>query len=69
MLCRSQLGSTTIERLQVLKHLYQRERLSFTTGLLAIKDDYEIEGPVTDSAVLGLLKTEKGGELQEPYTN
>ena len=39
------------------------------TGLLAIKDDYEIEGPVTESAVLGLLKTEKGGELQEPYTN
>ena len=69
MLCRSQLGSTTIERLQVLKHLYQWERLSFTTGLLAIKDDYEIEGPVTESAVLELLKTGKGGELQELYTN
>ena len=66
---RSQLGPTTIEMLQVLKHLYQRERLSFTKGILAIPDDYSIEGPVTESTVLELLKAGKGEELHELYTN
>jgi len=66
---RSQLGPTTIEMLQVLKHLYQRERLSFTTGLLAMEEDYTIEGPVTESAVLELLQAGKEAELHELYTN
>ena len=66
---RSQLGPTTIEMLQVLKHLYQREQLSFTTGLLAMEEDYTIEGPVTESAVLELLKAGKEAELRELYTN
>ena len=65
----SQLDSTTIEMLQVLKHLYQRERLNFNTGLLAVKEDYEIEGPVTESAVLELLKAGKVEELHELYLN
>jgi len=65
---RSQLGPTTLEILQVLKHLYQRERLDFTTGILA-KEDYTIEGPVTESAVLELLKAGKEEELHELYTN
>jgi len=78
---RSQLGPTTIEMFQVLKHLYQRERLSFTTGLLAMEEDsfttgllameedYMIEGPVTESAVLELLQAGKEAELRELYTN
>ena len=66
---RSQLGPTTIEMLQVLKHLYKRERLDFTTGLLATEEDYTIEGPVTESAVLELLKAGKEAELRELYTN
>ena len=66
---RSQLDSTTIEMLQVLKHLYQRERLNFNTGLLAVKEDYEIEGLVTESAVLELLKAGKVEELHELYLN
>ena len=65
---RSQLGPTTIEMLQVLKYLYQRERLDFTTGLLAMEEDYTIEGPVTKSAVLELLKARKEAELHELYT-
>jgi len=66
---RSQLGPTTIEMLQVLKYVYQRERLDFTTGLLAMEEDYTIEGPVTESAVLELLKAGKEVELHELYTN
>jgi len=42
--------------LQVLKHLYQREQ---TMGLLAMEEDYTIEGPVTESAILELLKAGK----------
>ena len=34
----SQLGPTTMEMLQILKHLYQQERLDFTTGILAVED-------------------------------
>lgn len=66
---RSQLGTTTIEMLQVLKYSYQRERLNFTTGLLAMPEDYTIEGPVTESAVLELLRAGKVEELKELYTN
>jgi len=66
---RSQLGPTTIEMLQVLKYLYQRERLNFTTGILAMEEDYTIEGPVTESAVFELLKAGKEAELHELYTN
>ena len=65
----SQLGPTTIEMLQVLKHLYQRERLDFSTGLLVTEEDYMIKGPVTESAVLELLKAWKEAELHELYTN
>ena len=66
---RSQLGPTTIEMLQVLKYLYQWERLDFTTGLLAMEEDYTIEGPVMESAVLELLKAGKEAELHELYNN
>jgi len=66
---RSQLGPTTLEILQVLKHLYQQERLDFTTGILAKEEHYTIEGPVTESAVLELLKAGKEEELHELYTN
>ena len=55
--------------LQVLKYLYQRERLNFTTGILAMEEDYTIEGPVTESAVFELLKAGKETELHELYTN
>jgi len=65
---RSQLGPTTLEILQVLKHLYQQERLDFTTGIL-VEEDYTTEGPVTESAVLELLKAGKEEELHELYTN
>ena len=65
----SQLGPGTTVMLQVLKHLYQPERLNFTTGLLAMEEDYMIEGPVTESAVLKLLKAGKEAELHELYTN
>lgn len=37
-------------------------------GLVA-KEDYTIEGPVTESAVLELLKSRKGAELKDLYTN
>jgi len=66
---RSQLGPTTLEILQVLKHLYQQEQLDFMTGILAKEEDYTIEGPVTESAVLELLKAGKEEELHELYTN
>ena len=58
---RSQLGHTTMEMLQILKHLYQQERLDFTTGVLAMEEDYMIEGPVTEAAALELLKAMEGG--------
>ena len=66
---RSQLDPTTIEMLQVLKHFSQRERLNFTAGLLAGEEDYTIEGPVTESAILELLKAGKEAELQDVDTN
>ena len=66
---RSQLDPTTIKMLQVLKHLYQREWLNFTAGILAREEDYTIEGPVTESAILELLKAGKELELHELYTN
>src|SRR5260221_9259312 len=66
---RSRLGPTTIEVLQVLKYLYQRERLNFTRGILAMEEDYTNEGPVTESAVFELLKARKEAELHELYTN
>jgi hypothetical protein len=66
---RSQLDPTTIEMLQVLKYLYQRERLSFTAGVLATEEDYTIEGPVTESAAVELLKAGKEAELHDLYTN
>jgi len=49
--------------LQVLKHLYHREHLDFTAGLLAREEDYTIEGPVTEAAMLELLKAGKEAEL------
>lgn len=55
--------------LQVLKYSYHCEQLDFTTGTLAVEGDYTIEGPVTESAVLELLKAGKEAELQELYTN
>ncbi len=55
--------------LQVLKHLYQREQLNFTAGILAREEDCTIEGPVTESAILELLKAGKELELHELYTN
>ena len=69
MLRHSQLNPTTIETLQVLKYLYQWERLSFTAGVLATEEDYTIEGPVTESAVVELLKAGKEVELHDLYTN
>ena len=55
----SQLYPTTIEMIQVLKYSYQWERLNFTTGILAMEEDYTIEGPVTESVVFELLKARK----------
>ena len=53
----------------VLKHLYHRNWLNFTAGILAVEEDYTIEGPVTESAVQELLKAGKVSELHELYTN
>jgi len=37
-------------------------------GILAVEEDYTIKGPVTESAVLELLKAGKVSELHELYT-
>jgi len=66
---RSKLDPTTIEMLQVLKYLYHREQLNFMAGLLASEEDYTIEGPVTEAAILELLKAGKEAELHDLYTN
>ena len=34
-----------------------------------MEEDYTIEGPVTEAAVLELLKARKEAELHELYTN
>jgi len=34
-----------------------------------MEEDYTIEGPVTEAAVLELLKARKEAELRELYTN
>ena len=49
--------------------LYQWERINLSTGLLAMEKDYTIEGSVTESAVLKLLKAGKETELLKHYTN
>jgi hypothetical protein len=66
---RSWLDSTTMEMLQVLKHLYQQGRLNFTAGILTAVGDYTIEGPVTESAAFELLQAGKVEELCELYRN
>jgi len=66
---RSQLGSTTVEKLQILKHLHRRERLNFTAGLVAVEEDYVIDGSITESAICELLKAGKKGELRDLYNN
>jgi len=38
-------------------------------GLLASEEDYTIEGLVTESAILELLKAGKEAELHDLYTN
>jgi hypothetical protein len=38
-------------------------------GLIAKEEDYTIEGPVTEPAVLELLKSGKEAELNALYTN
>ncbi|KAH9989061.1 hypothetical protein BJV74DRAFT_838649 [Russula compacta] len=53
------LRAKTVEMLQ---------RLDFMAGMLA-KEDYTIEGPVTQSAILELLKSGKEIELEELYMN
>ena len=61
-----------MEMLQILKHLYQQERLDFMTGILAMEEDNEdctFEGPVTEAAVLELLEAGREAELRELYTN
>ena len=63
-----------MEMLQILKRLYQQERLDFTTGILAMEEDYTLEGPVTEAAVLDsesfeLLKAGKEAELHVLYTS
>lgn len=52
-----------------LKYLYRRERLDFTTGMLSREEDYTIEGPVTHSAILELIRAGKEPELEELYRN
>ena len=51
--------------LQVLKHFYQWNRLNFTLGLIAKEEDRTIEGPVTELAVLELLKSGEEVELND----
>ncbi|KAH9983056.1 hypothetical protein BJV74DRAFT_852283 [Russula compacta] len=63
------LRAKTVEMLQVLKYSYRRERLDFMAGMLAKEEDYTIEGPVTQSAILELLKSGKEIELEELYMN
>ncbi|KAH9957492.1 hypothetical protein BC827DRAFT_1157222 [Russula dissimulans] len=63
------LSSTTIEKLQISKYLYHRERLNFTAGMVAVEEDYVIDGPVTELAIHELLKAGKEGELRDLYTN
>ncbi|KAH9959184.1 hypothetical protein BC827DRAFT_1361278 [Russula dissimulans] len=59
----------TIEKLQILKYLYHWECLNFTAGMVAVREDYVINGPVTELAIHELLKAGKEGELRDLYTN
>jgi hypothetical protein len=52
-----------------LKHSYQSKQLNFMMGTLAMEEDYVIEGPVTEPAILELLTAEKDKELQDLYSN
>jgi len=58
-----------MEMLQILKHLYQQERLDFMTGILAMEEDCTFEGPVTEAVVLELLEAGREAERRELYTN
>ena len=59
---RSRILPDLLGKLQVLKYIYEGERLDFTADWIATEADYVIEGDVTQSAVEELLSSGKIGE-------
>ncbi|KAI0828199.1 hypothetical protein BC628DRAFT_1316660, partial [Trametes gibbosa] len=51
--------------LQILKHSYRQDRLSFTTQVVANERDYSLEGSVTEAAAQELLTAGKFAELEK----
>lgn len=55
--------------LQILKHAYRQERLSFTAQVVASECDYVLEGGVTAAAAQELLAAGKFSELEDLLAN
>jgi hypothetical protein len=58
-----------MEALQLLKYIYEQDRLDFTWDVLAREEDYQIEGEVTERAVEELLASGKIEELRDLLGN
>jgi len=67
---RNRVSRVLLEALQVLKHSYRSERLSFVEDLSIAKEaDYTISGQLTESAIDELMEAGKYGELEELIKN
>ncbi|KAI0820564.1 hypothetical protein BC628DRAFT_1396141 [Trametes gibbosa] len=62
---RTKMAPDLLSELQILKHAYRQDRLSFTTQVVANERDYSLEGSVTEAAVQELLTAGKFAELEE----
>lgn len=58
-----------LSELQMLKHAYRQERLSFTAQVVADERDYVLEGGVTAAAAQELLAAGKFSELEDLLAN
>src|SRR5258708_35656178 len=63
------ISPTMLEALQILKFIYNQDRLNFTEDLVADERDYMISVPVTPRAVDELMAAGKFGELDELLAN
>lgn len=66
---RNRLTPDTMEALQILKYHFRQARLNFVDRLVAHEEDYTIEGPLTEAAVIELLDEGKYDELKDLIQN
>ncbi|CDO72217.1 hypothetical protein BN946_scf184970.g69 [Trametes cinnabarina] len=66
---RTKMAPDLLSELQMLKHAYRQDRLSFTGHIVANERDYCLEGGVTEVAARELLSAGKFSELADLLAN